>query len=49
MPRCSILGRRPTDEEFAAFTDGPMVVPVERKADSFGWLDGRLVALDYGS
>jgi hypothetical protein len=25
------------------------VVPVEEKIDSFGWLDGRLVAVDYGS
>lgn len=24
-------------------------VPVENKLDSFGWLDGRIVAVDYGS
>lgn len=24
-------------------------VPVENKIDSFGWLDGRIVAIDYGS
>lgn len=23
--------------------------PVEKKSDSFGWLDGRLVIIDYGS
>jgi hypothetical protein len=26
-----------------------LVVPVEAKADSFGWLDGRVVAIDYGN
>ncbi len=25
------------------------VIPVENKQDSFGWLDGRIVAVDYGS
>lgn len=25
------------------------IVPVEAKQDSFGWLDGRIVAVDYGS
>lgn len=25
------------------------LVPAELKADSFGWLDGRLVAIDYGN
>jgi hypothetical protein len=24
-------------------------VPIEEKIDSFGWLDGKLVAVDYGS
>ena len=24
-------------------------VPVEDKMDSFGWVDGRIVAVDYGS
>lgn len=26
-----------------------MIVPAEPKQDSFGWLDGRVVAVDYGS
>jgi hypothetical protein len=25
------------------------ILPVELKSDSFGWLDGRLVAVDYGN
>lgn len=28
---------------------GEWVVPVENKLDSFGLLDGRIVAVDYGS
>lgn len=28
---------------------GEWVIPVENKQDSFGYLDGRLVAVDYGS
>lgn len=47
--------REMTTEEFEAFDfdrfvlGGTYVVPVERKADSFGWLDGRVVAIDYGN
>lgn len=26
-----------------------MVIPAEKKQDSFGWIDGILVAVDYGS
>jgi hypothetical protein len=45
-----------TRDEFARFdfagftrrTDGSLV-PAEAKADSFGWLDGEVVAVDYGS
>jgi hypothetical protein len=29
--------------------DGEWVIPVEEKLDSFGYVDGRLVAVDYGS
>lgn len=25
------------------------ILPVENKPDSFGWLDGRIVAIDYGN
>lgn len=36
--------------DFDRFCDpGPYVVPAERKRDSFGVLDGRIVAVDYGS
>lgn len=43
-----------TDAEWAAVPDDyaerpDYVIPVEMKRDSFGILDGRLVALDYGS
>lgn len=51
MRRARIL----TDGEFVAFDAaafcecGDYVVPAEPKSDSFGWLDGRIVAVDYGS
>lgn len=36
--------------DYEEFIDGgDYVVPVENKRDSFGWLDDRIVALDYGS
>lgn len=44
-----------TVEEFEALEpaawrdEGDFVIPVEAKVDSFGWLDGRVVAIDYGS
>lgn len=51
MRRARVL----TDAEFAAF-DAPTfcqcedrLVPAELKANSFGWLDGRIVAVDYGT
>ena len=35
--------------DFDAFVDaGTWVVPVEDKQDSFGWYQGRIVAIDYG-
>lgn len=51
MPRV----REMTSDEFESFDVGAFinketyVVPVERKPDSFGWLDGRVVAIDYGN
>ena len=33
--------------DFITKPDGA-VIPVEDKPDSFGWLDGRVVAVDYG-
>ena len=51
MQRATVM----TEAEFVNFDvkafcerkDG--VVPAEHKASSFGWLDGRVVALDYGT
>ena len=51
MPRAVPLSR----EEFATFDtrafrcEGTWVVPVEDKQDSFGWYQGRIVAVDYGT
>lgn len=49
MPRVRTM----TAEEFAAFDHvafkgKPEIVRAEPKPDSFGWLDGRIVAVDYG-
>ncbi len=47
--------REITDEEFLEFdsrewADRPdYVVPCEHKTNGFGWLDGRVVCIDYGS
>jgi hypothetical protein len=50
MPRCLPLAKDLTEEQYAAFTVRPEYsVPVEHKRDSFGYLNGRLVAIDYGS
>lgn len=44
-----------TVEEYAAFDVRAFIdrehytVPAEEKRDSFGWLDGQIVAIDYGS
>lgn len=49
MRRAAPLEIDLTDDEYRAFVDHEDYhVPVEHKADSFGWLDGRLVAVDYG-
>jgi hypothetical protein len=51
MPRCRVM----TEVEFQNFDYFGFVkqkewyVPAERKSDSFGWLRGRVVAIDYGS
>lgn len=31
------------------FCNGSNIIPAEPKHDSFGWLDGKIVAIDYGS
>jgi hypothetical protein len=47
--------REMTREEYLVFDSrawaerGDYVVPCEHKANSFGWLDGRVVCIDYGS
>ena len=51
MPRVRVM----TDDEFDCFNYPEFIhqndyyVPVEAKADSFGWLDGKVVAIDYGN
>ena len=47
--------RELTDGEFLALDHegfierGGYVIPVEAKSSSFGWLDGKIVAIDYGN
>lgn len=47
--------REMTDQEFLGFDVGKWVdrgeytIPVEFKSDSFGYLDDRIVAIDYGN
>lgn len=36
-------------DEFITIREDELKLPVEIKADSFGWLNGRLVAIDYGT
>lgn len=44
-----------TDEEFLELDmeqwldRGDYLIPAELKSDSFGYLDGKLVAIDYGN
>lgn len=54
MRRARVL----TDEEFALWEEwdrrawldrGDWLIPAELKSDSFGYLDGRLVVVDYGN
>lgn len=35
--------------DYETFTRTKAPIPVEQKADSFGWLDGEIVAVDYGN
>lgn len=44
MPRLRIL----TEEEFYDLDPAALVGRAEHKPDSWGWLDGRVVAVDYG-
>lgn len=57
MPRCQVL----SDDEFLSIDyaewikrgedlpKGEWVIPVEPKSNSFGWYEGRVVAIDYGN
>lgn len=45
MPRVEIL----TEEEYREDVGGPVLTAFhDSKADNFGWLDGRVVCVDYG-
>jgi hypothetical protein len=51
MPRCRPLSISDFGElDVTKFTHlSDMTLPVENKMDSFGWLNGKIVAVDYGS
>lgn len=50
MKRAITLKEELEETEYLQFIDdGDFRVPAENKADSFGWIDGNLVAVDYGS
>lgn len=44
MPRLPIV----TEDEFSRIDPAELPQRAERKPDSFGWLDGQVVAVDYG-
>src|SRR5690349_17829438 len=49
MPRCEpVSDGFLLDEEIAIWASGEQLLPVELKTDSFGRLNGKLVAVDYG-
>lgn len=51
MRRADPMTRQQLDEiDLKAWCDkGDWKVPAEPKMDSFGWIDGKLVAVDYGN
>lgn len=51
MPRCTSLSVQDFRKfDIKSFTrKETRIIPVEGKIDSFGWFDGRIVAVDYGS
>jgi len=49
MKRAHVSGVPISNRQYKQFQKGDFWVPVEHKADSFGFLEGRLVAVDYGS
>lgn len=48
MPRAEILARPLTPDELRGLAVRGVELPVEYKPDSFGYLNGNLVAVDYG-
>jgi hypothetical protein len=52
MRRASAMSNTEWDafryDNFITLDGGRTLLPVENKPDSFGWLDGRVVAVDYG-
>lgn len=51
MPRCEVLSRDEWLEEHDSIHESHVEVSnlVEMKANSFGWYEGRIVAIDYGA
>lgn len=50
MPTCRIHGEKLSEEDYLAFTQKEdYAVPAENKADTFGYYQDRMVAVDYGS
>jgi hypothetical protein len=52
VPRAEVRTdeNEPTEDEYEQLIErGDYVVPSERKPESWGWLEGWLVAIDYGS
>lgn len=50
MPKCEPIPESTTQEELESFCDrGEYLIPAECKESSFGMLNGRMVAIDYGS
>jgi hypothetical protein len=50
MPRVEVCTAETAPADYEPLTDGlDHVVPAEHKPSSWGYLDGRLVAIDYGS
>jgi hypothetical protein len=50
MRRIETLGRELTEQEFLAFREtASYLVPCENKPHHFGWWNGKMVTVDYGS
>ncbi len=51
MPKVQVLTQEEFDAmDFQAFVEQEdYCIPIEEKANSLGWLDGKIVAIDYGN